>query len=25
LDRLGIEHQLLRRWTGDMPELVEES
>jgi len=24
LDRLGIEHQLLRRWTGDMPELVEE-
>jgi 4-hydroxy-3-polyprenylbenzoate decarboxylase len=24
LDRLGIEHQLVRRWTGDMPELVEE-
>jgi 4-hydroxy-3-polyprenylbenzoate decarboxylase len=24
LDRLGIEHQLLRRWTGDRPELVEE-
>jgi 4-hydroxy-3-polyprenylbenzoate decarboxylase len=24
LDRLGIEHELFRRWTGDMPELVEE-
>jgi 4-hydroxy-3-polyprenylbenzoate decarboxylase len=24
LDRLGIEHQLVRRWTGDSPELVEE-
>jgi 4-hydroxy-3-polyprenylbenzoate decarboxylase len=24
LDRLGIEHQLFRRWTGDVPELVEE-
>lgn len=24
LDRLGIEHQLLQRWTGDRPELVEE-
>jgi 4-hydroxy-3-polyprenylbenzoate decarboxylase len=24
LDRLGVEHQLLRRWTGDRPELVEE-
>jgi len=24
LDRLGIEHQLLGRWTGEMPELVEE-
>ena len=24
LDRLGIEHQLVRRWTGDGPELMEE-
>ena len=24
LDRLGIKHQLLGRWTGDAPELVEE-
>lgn len=24
LDRLGIEHRLLRRWTGDAAELVEE-
>jgi 4-hydroxy-3-polyprenylbenzoate decarboxylase len=24
LDRLGVENQLFRRWTGDAPELVEE-